>query len=55
MIEKIEKVSPFKSHDELGLNNMTGRQWIDDRWFFELKVNNLSKETMWLLLTIRII
>ncbi|MGG0052966.1 hypothetical protein [Bacillus atrophaeus] len=37
MIEQIEKVNPFNSHDELGLNNMTGRQWIDDRWFFGVK------------------
>ncbi|MBV2197566.1 hypothetical protein KQR56_12045 [Bacillus velezensis] len=43
MIEKIEKVSPFKSHDELGLNNMTGRQWIDDRWFFGVKSEQFVK------------
>lgn len=43
MIEQIEEVSPFMSHDELGLNNMTGRQWIDDRWFFGVKSEQLVK------------
>ncbi|APH36031.1 hypothetical protein BHE96_10775 [Bacillus subtilis] len=43
MIEQIEKVSPFRSHDELGFNNMTGRQWIDDRWFFGVKSEQLVK------------
>ncbi|WP_243572777.1 hypothetical protein [Bacillus stercoris] len=43
MIEQIEKVNPFRSHDELGLNNMTGRQWIGDRWFFGVKTEQLVK------------
>lgn len=41
MIEQIEEVYPFRSHDELGLNNMTGRQWIGDRWFFGVKTEQL--------------
>lgn len=37
LIEQIEDVSPFKSHDVLGLNNISGSQWIGDRWFFGIK------------------
>ncbi|MDA2413316.1 hypothetical protein PDN53_03185 [Bacillus cereus] len=38
LLEKIEEISPFKSHDVLGLNNISASQWIGDRWFFG--VNN---------------
>jgi hypothetical protein len=37
LIEQIEEVSPFKSHDEFGLNNTSASQWIGDRWFFGVK------------------
>ncbi|MCM3413552.1 hypothetical protein [Metabacillus litoralis] len=37
LIEDIEDVSPFKAHDVLGLNNISGSQWLGDRWFFGVK------------------
>jgi hypothetical protein len=37
MIEQIEEISPFKSHDVFGLNNVSASQWIGDRWFFGVK------------------
>lgn len=37
LLEQIEEISPFKSHDVLGLNNISGSQWIGDRWFFGVK------------------
>ncbi len=37
MIEKIGKRNPFKSHDVLGMNNMTGNQWVGKRWFYGVK------------------
>ncbi len=43
MIEQIEKVNYSRPYDELGLNNVTGRQWIDDRWFFGVKSEQLVK------------
>ena len=37
ILGQIEEVSPFKSHDALGLNNVTASQWLGDRWFFGVK------------------
>ncbi|CDQ22608.1 hypothetical protein [Halobacillus karajensis] len=38
MLDEVEgDFSPFASHDRLGLNNMSGSQWIGDRWFFGVK------------------
>ncbi len=38
MIEEIDdNYSPFEGHDRLGTNNMTGSQWIGDRWFWGVK------------------
>lgn len=37
MIKQIGDRDPFKSHDVLGMNNMTGNQWIGDRWFYGVK------------------
>jgi hypothetical protein len=37
LLEQIEEVSPFKSHDVFGLNNVSGRHWVGDRWFFGVK------------------
>lgn len=45
LLEKIEKVSPFHSHDVLGLNNVVASQWIGDRWFFQIKNEKFVKDT----------
>lgn len=37
LIEQIEEISPFKSHDVFGLNNVSASQWIGDRWFFGVR------------------
>lgn len=37
MLKEIPERDPFKSHDVLGLNNISGSQWIGDRWFFGVK------------------
>ncbi|MDW8515095.1 hypothetical protein [Priestia flexa] len=37
LIDQIEKVNPFKTHDVLGLNNISASQWVGDRWFFGVK------------------
>lgn len=37
MLEKIETVYPFQSHDEFGLNNVTASQWLGNRWFFGVR------------------
>lgn len=36
-IEQIEDISPFKSHDVFGTNNISASQWVKDRWFFGVK------------------
>lgn len=36
-IKAFDLVYAFQHHDELGLNNVTRSQWLDDRWFFEVK------------------
>lgn len=43
MLEKIELSDPFKSHDVLGLNNVSASQWLGDKWFFQVKDENLVK------------
>jgi hypothetical protein len=45
LIEKVEQVSPFTSHDVFGLNNITASQWVGDRWFFGVKKEKLVKGT----------
>lgn len=37
LLNQIEENSPFRSHDIFGLNNISGSQWIGDRWFFGVK------------------
>jgi hypothetical protein len=37
LIQQIKWISPFKSHDVFGTNNVTASQWIGDRWFFQVK------------------
>jgi hypothetical protein len=37
LLEQVEEISPFKSYDVFGLNNLTASQWIGDRWFFGVK------------------
>ena len=37
LLGQIEELSPFISHDVLGLNNVTASQWLGDRWFFGVK------------------
>lgn len=34
-------VSPFKTHDVFGMNNIRYKQWLDNRWFFEVKDKDL--------------
>lgn len=34
MLMKVEDKNRFKSHEVFGINNITGRQWIGERWFF---------------------
>ncbi|CAM4275734.1 hypothetical protein [Bacillus manliponensis] len=36
-IEQIEEISPFRSHDALGINNISGSHWLGGRWFFGVK------------------
>lgn len=43
MIEQIEDRNPFKSHDVLGLNNISASQWVGDKWFFQVKNEQLVK------------
>ncbi|MEL3959458.1 hypothetical protein NST17_20110 [Caldifermentibacillus hisashii] len=43
LIEQIEKISPFKTHDVFGLNNVKATQWVGDRWFFQIKNEELIK------------
>lgn len=45
LIEQIEQVSPFKSHDTFGLNNIAASQWIGDRWFYGVKDEKHIKDT----------
>jgi hypothetical protein len=37
LIEQIEEISPFKSHDIFGTNNTSASHWVGDRWFFGIK------------------
>jgi hypothetical protein len=37
LIDQVKEISPFKSHDVFGLNNISARQWVGDRWFFGVK------------------
>jgi hypothetical protein len=42
LLEKIEEVSPFKTHDVFGLNNVKASHWVGDRWFFSVKRDELK-------------
>lgn len=42
-LETIREVSPFKKHDQFGVNNLKRSQWIGDRWFFSVKKEELVK------------
>jgi len=37
LLEQIEDNNPFKSHDVLGINNITGSHWVLDRWFYGVR------------------
>ncbi|WP_137743386.1 hypothetical protein [Robertmurraya siralis] len=43
LLVNIEEVSPFKAHDVLGLNNVVAGQWINGRWFYQIKKEDLVK------------
>jgi hypothetical protein len=43
LLDSIEDKSPFKSHDVLGLNNISGSHWVGDRWFFGVKHEKFVK------------
>ncbi len=43
LLEQIEKVSPFKAHDTFGLNNVSASQWINGRFFYGVKNEQLIK------------
>lgn len=43
LLEHIEDRNSFKSHDVLGLNNISGSQWVGDRWFFGAKHEKFVK------------
>jgi hypothetical protein len=45
LIEKVEVISPFTSHDVFGLNNVTASQWLGDRWFYGVKNAELIKRS----------
>lgn len=36
-ISKIKEVYPFKPHDVFGSNNIRASQWLDGRWFYQVK------------------
>lgn len=41
LIKQITEINPFKPHDQLGLNNVVASQWINDRWFFQVRNQQL--------------
>jgi hypothetical protein len=43
LLEQIDDSSPFKSHDVLGFNNISGSQWVGNRWFFGVKHEEFVK------------
>ena len=51
LLEEIEEISPFKTHDVFGLNNVEASQWLGEKWFFQVKHEDLIKEpeilTLW--------
>lgn len=40
----IEGENPFKIYDVFGLNNAKKSQWIGDRWFFQVKNDDVVKK-----------
>ena len=46
-IEKIQsKINPFALHDIFGLNNLVATQWIEDRFFVEVRSEEDTKKLL---------
>jgi hypothetical protein len=44
LLEKVEDISLFKSHDTFGTNNVSASQWVGEKWFFGVKKADYIKK-----------